>query len=339
MPTPGDRIPWYYQTPEEMTQRCLGWVYQRLHGGAKTVIEELLWMHDIIHNNRTPGQPQTTYCSLSIFLAHVVAISTPMPGNIRHFENPDALRDLIDRDLIPSLTHLITTGDQTSVPRDVVVTVVGEWTTTFFVRDRSIGPAIAPWEVVSDSVVKIRTCEHEGCPLSSLTPIWPRTVVVSGSEKTGFMRCSRCKQTCYCSRACQRANWVLHKDRCGIYALMHHASTLLSSNLACNSMLRKVVTQWHMGTDSERCTVAMTFPNVKALEKFSQRQTFDNISLEFLELVDVKTIHDNSPSIQSWILQPHLVHYKVGHECSVLLRVLNPSGGCEILPHIVRYIV
>ena len=37
-----------------------------------------------------------------------------------------------------------------------------------------------------------------------------------------FCRCSRCKQSCYCSRACQRANWVLHKDRCGIYALMHH---------------------------------------------------------------------------------------------------------------------
>ena len=104
-------------------------------------------------------------------------------------------------------------------------------------------------------------------------------------------------------------------------------------------MLRKVVTKWHMGTDSERCTVAMTFPNVKVLEKFSQRPTFDNISLDFLQLADVRTIHDNDPSIQSWILEPHLVHYGVGHECPILLRVLNPSGGCEILPHIVRYIV
>ena len=335
---PSHGLPWYHQTPEEITHRCLGWVYQRLHGGAKTVVEELLWMHDTIHKNHSHGQPQRTYCSLSVFLACVVAISTPVPGrgNIRHFDNPDALRDLIDHDLIPSLAHLITTtGDQTSVSRNVAVTAVREWTATFFVSDRFI----APWEATSTTVVKFRTCEHEGCPLSSLTPIWPRTVAVLGNEKSGFKRCSRCKQTSYCSRACQRANWVLHKDRCGIYALMHHASTLLSSNLACNSMLRKAVTKWHMGTDSERCTVAMTFPNVKVLEKFSQRPTFDNISLDFLQLADVRTIHDNDPSIQSWILEPHLVHYGVGHECPILLRVLNPSGGCEILPHIVRYIV
>ena len=104
-------------------------------------------------------------------------------------------------------------------------------------------------------------------------------------------------------------------------------------------MLRTVVTEWHMVTGSQRCTAAITFPNVRVLEKFLQRPTFDNITLDFLQLADVRTIYDNDPSVQSWILEPYLVHYRVGHECPILLRVLNPSGGCEILPHIVQYIV
>lgn len=136
---------------------------------------------------------------------------------------------------MPSLVQLIT--NDTGVSNRSVVVAVGEWTNTFFTRELRLRLGRARFRTLTrvlhrhegmlsviqqlqrdhlsslqtSKSVKFRTCEQEDCPLSPLTPIWPRTVVVFGKHKTGFQRCSWCKQATYCSRACQRANWVLHK--------------------------------------------------------------------------------------------------------------------------------
>jgi hypothetical protein len=338
-------VPWYCLTPEEMTTDCLVWVYDRLHGTVGTVLDEIRWVNGMLCTNMSSGQPQRAYSSLTSFLACVLGISTPMerPMGGRFFEQLEQLCDLIDRDLIPPLVRLITDD---RFDRSVVV-AVAEWTNNFFPReqhkDRGVlaSPVLRTSGVQPSKYVKFRTCEHEGCPLSSMSSVslvWPRTVFVSRKEKTGFHRCSRCKETTYCSRVCQKADWPRHKGRCDVYSLLRRACTLLSSTY--NEALRRLATEC-----SERCTVLFSFPTTAVLENFctpGARAPFDCILVNFLTLADVKTIH---PSI-IW----SVAHYDRSRECSVVLRTVSvgkcdtlplkiPSaGGCELLPLTISYL-
>lgn len=164
-------VPWYCLTPEEMTTDCLVWVYDRLHGTVGTVLDEIRWVNGMLCTNMSSGQPQRAYSSLTSFLACVLGISTPMerPMGGRFFEQLEQLCDLIDRDLIPPLVRLITDD---RFDRSVVV-AVAEWTNNFFPReqhkDRGVlaSPVLRTSGVQPSKYVKFRTCEHEGCPLSS----------------------------------------------------------------------------------------------------------------------------------------------------------------------------
>jgi len=45
-------------------------------------------------------------------------------------------------------------------------------------------------------------------------PEEPKAMICEICGKSAKMRCSRCKTTPYCSAACQRLDWTLHKTQC-----------------------------------------------------------------------------------------------------------------------------
>ena len=207
--------------------------------------------------------------------------------------------------------------------------------------------------------VKFRTCEHEGCPMnfyrgwrpgdwddSGNDTSWESgEVVVLGNHKTGFQRCSRCKRITYCSRACQQANWVLHKDVCGIYALLHQAYTLLSSSYTYNKVLKGYIDyhttrlldgseRWCRDLDLPlRLCLILNFENKQHLENFCTPSSplLQLLLLEWKILPDVifldNYIHNVTHDPHGG-LHPHdpqimwsMAHYDPSRECCVVLQL------------------
>ena len=50
-----------------------------------------------------------------------------------------------------------------------------------------------------------------------------------GKQGAGFIRCSRCKQACYCGAACQNADWKRHKNTCAPPVLLHDVAAKLNA--------------------------------------------------------------------------------------------------------------
>ena len=302
----------------------------------------------------------------------------PLLGRIcrRSFENDalDVLHDLIHRDLIPSLVRLIT--NDTLVSEESVVVAVGEWASTFFAKElrlrlrlrlgrarfRTLTMVLHRHEGTLSAIqllqrrqlmrissqtpktVKFRTCEHKGCPMSSFRNQESRTVLVLGNRKTGFQRCSRCKQVTYCSRVCQKADWVMHKDLCGVYALLHQAYTLLSSSDTYNRALKGVIDYHTKGWCRDmtlRLELTFAFQDRQELENFCIQSTVHSEStvqpLPYNWVGRLDNVVRKSTRAHPRAHHPQrmwsMAHYDPSRECCVNLNLngfwlLDPLYAC-----------
>lgn len=85
------------------------------------------------------------------------------------------------------------------------------WTVRLGEANAPLPPEPVHQAVTDDPEVVLSRCGADGC------------INLQAASEKKFAQCNRCRRRLYCSRACQKADWVLHKHECAEVTSSHNS--------------------------------------------------------------------------------------------------------------------
>ena len=233
--------PWWEDTPIELVETMLGFVFQRLTNDKGTVAQELSFIRERVAAVRQAGASETALQSIEEALAQVR----------RNLGRGPFLTDVqqVVGNLLPVMMCYL-------VPPKVKGGKDLKWqfsTEELGLRAiewfRTLYQPIDPNEGMSQSshpkdIVPLdklpQWCHHPACPhVTAPTGPWFSVTVPNGprNDRPKLKQCSRCQEATYCSPECQRAHWKVHKPACQVFASAKEVEKLYRTHGEYQSML------------------------------------------------------------------------------------------------------